>query len=155
MNIFRKIIVLLLTQLLLLSQIHISVFAIHCLCTDQIHFSLTAEKDCSSEQCKMDLGNCCDSSDVCVFNEHQESYVEGTSCHAPKASIEIGLDLHAMVSASSELQSQVRFSDVPLFILFAQLKITSSSELNTNEQSVTDTQWPPGFRYLLFGEMLC
>lgn len=151
---FKKSVVFVLTQLLLLSQIHLSVYAIHCLCTGEVHLSLTAEKECSADECNTLLGDCCALGENCSEDNHLLNSEEG-SCHAPKATIDIGLDLEATISFASETQLEVRSSDVPLFLLFSQLKIPHSSESLLTTESPLGIENPPGFRYIVFGEMLC
>jgi len=152
---FRKSVVLLLAQLLLLSQMHLSVYAIHCLCTGEIHFSLTAEKDCTAEECNSLLGDCCASGELCSLNDHLKMDSYDSTCHAPKATFDIGLDLEATISVASDAQTEVRSSDIPLFLLFLQLKIPQASGSANTYEVPDDAEKPPGFRYLMFGEMLC
>lgn len=150
---FNKSVVLVLMQLLLLSQVHLSVYAIHCLCTGEVHLSLSAEKECTAEECQSLVSDCCASGESCSADDHFNS--EDASCHAPKATIDIGLDLEATISFASETQLDIRSSDVPLFLLFSQLKIPHSTESKHTVEAPPGTENPPGFRYIVFGEMLC
>ncbi|TVQ48654.1 MAG: hypothetical protein EA362_05485 [Saprospirales bacterium] len=154
MQSFQKSVVLVLMQLLLLSQIHLSVYAIHCLCTGEVHLSLSAEKECTAEECNSLMSDCCASGESCSADDHLVTSKDG-SCHAPKATIDIGLDLEATISVASETQSEIRSSDVPLFLLFTQLKIPHSCESAHTVEAPLGIENPPGFRYIVFGEMLC
>ncbi len=156
MNAFQKSLLVFLSTILLLSQVHISVYAIHCLCTGETHFALTAEKECHSDECQSDAPSCCeDSSEVCELGEGE--WHGDKTCHAPKGALELGIDLDgALVNNSlSELDQQLKGFDIPLYLLFSSLKILPAEHSALGPDDPEREVKPRGFRYLLNGEMLC
>nr|MBS0038415.1 hypothetical protein [Saprospiraceae bacterium] len=156
MNVFQKSLLVFLSTILLLSQMHLSVYAIHCLCTGETHFALSAEKECSSDECKSDVLSCCDNPTEGCTADADELHAE-KDCHAPKSAIELGIDLEgAMVNSPiSELDKLTKGFDLPLYILFSSLKIPHADQVASAPLDADSEVKPPGFRYLLYGEMLC
>lgn len=157
MNVFQKSLLVFLSTILLLSQMHMSVYAIHCFCTGETHFALSAEKECTSEECsKSDVLSCCDSDTEGCTADSDDLHAD-INCHAPKSAIELGIDLEgAMVNSPiNELDKLTKGFDLPLYILFSSLKIPTTDGVVSAALDFDSEVKPPGFRYLLYGEMLC
>ncbi|TVR85503.1 MAG: hypothetical protein EA411_12785 [Saprospirales bacterium] len=153
MNGYQKSLIKVLAVFLLLSQVHLSVYAIHCLCTGEIHLSLTAEKECDADACILQSESCCSDSNQCSAEELNE---DKENCHAPKATIEFGIDLDGALVHSPLLEAdrEVHNFTLPLFLLFGNLKIPTTDsflKLSPGHPPEKSTQ----FRYILNSEMLC
>ena len=137
-----------------MSQVHLSVYAIHCLCTGQTHLSLTAEKECSSSECHQESEDCCSNEDECTANGLHAN--NDGNCHAPKATFELGIDIDASLvnSPISEKDETSKTWDIPLYLVFSNLKIAGEPVENTDIKG-----HPPhcnsSHRYAVLGEMLC
>lgn len=153
MNTLQKTLLFTLTILLLVSQIQLSVYAIHCLCSGEIHLSLTLDKECSSSECKSFTKGCCDEpTGECPMGDTHTK----TDCHAPRSNIDLGVDLEgALVNQSfGESDQWQKGFDFPLFLLYSSLKI-ADHQVVASKYERDAPLLISGFRYLLYGEMLC
>ncbi len=153
MNGFQKSLIKLLMGFLLLSQVHLSMYAIHCLCTGDIHLSLTAEKECDADECILQSESCCSDSNHCSAEDHNQ---DKENCHAPGATIDFGIDLDGALVSSSvfEADRDVQNFTLPLYILYGSLKLPTTDSF-LKQSPGHPPEKTPQFRYILNSEMLC
>ncbi|TVR84872.1 MAG: hypothetical protein EA409_00290 [Saprospirales bacterium] len=137
-----------------MSQVHLSVYAIHCLCTGQIHLSLTAEKECTAGECHQPSEDCCTLGDECTAGTLHSA--NDGSCHAPKANFELGIDMDASLvnSPISELNETSKTWNLPLYLVFSNLKI-AGEPVEITKIKGHPPHYHSSHRYVVLGEMLC